>query len=140
MKAAIWIITLAVALVSAAAATATSPKTAPCPSASVVNAELKPTHPAKTPTSTVTAFSKTCTYSASGGLPIKVTFQVDTASTFAAGEKAVSGVVKVNGLGQAAWTTKVGGDLEVYNKGETIKILAPLVSAARLEALAHKIV
>jgi hypothetical protein len=105
-----------------------------------VNAELKPPHPVKSPTSTTTTYAKACIYPAGSAIPIKVEFQVDTPSTFAAGEKAVPGVVKVAGLGQAAWTTSVGGDLEVYRNGETVKILAPLVSAARLEALARKIV
>jgi hypothetical protein len=75
-------------------------------------------------------------------VPTKITFQKDTSVSFAAGEKAVSalGIVKVAGLGQAAWTTKAGGDLEVYRSGETVKILSPLTPAAELEALARKLI
>jgi hypothetical protein len=45
----------------------------------------------------------------------------------------------VTGLGKAAWTTKAGGDLDVFNGSETLKILAPTTSVPRLESLARKI-
>jgi hypothetical protein len=128
------------ALWASSVAVAASPTAAKCPSASVVSAELKES--LKAPTSTVTTYGKTCTYEGTGIIATKIEFQVDTPATFSTSEKAVAAVqpiVKVKGLGQAAWTTKVGGDLQVFSNGETIKILAPLVSAAKLEALAHKI-
>jgi hypothetical protein len=133
-------VTAAAALVLAPVSTAASPTAAACPSASVVSAALKQKD--KTPTSSTTAFSKTCTYTGSGLVPTKITFQKDTSATFAAGEKAVSAleIVKVTGLGQAAWTTKAGGDLEVYKSGETVKILSPLTPASELEALARKLI
>jgi hypothetical protein len=89
----------------------------------------------------VFAYNKTCLYKGSGAIPVKVEFQEDTPTTFATSEKAVAalGLVKVTGLGKAAWTLKVGGDLDVYRDGETIKILAPLVPAAKLEALAKRL-
>jgi hypothetical protein len=139
MKALIAIGAAFAALSLAAEATAFAPSSAKCRSATLVNTELKPTHAVKTATSSLSSFSKTCTY-AGGTLPIRITFQVDTASTFATSEKAVHGIVKVKGVGQAAWTTTVGGTLEVYKSGETTKIVAPLITAAKLEALAHKIV
>ncbi len=128
------------ALAAAPAALGASPTAATCPSASVVSAALKQKD--RTPTSSTTAYGKTCTYAGGGIVPTKITFQKDTAATFAAGEKAVAalGIVKIAGLGQAAWTTKAGGDLEVYRSGETIKILSPLTPAAELEALARKLI
>jgi len=128
------------ALTLAPASLAASPTAATCPSASVVSAALKQKD--KTPTTITTSYSKTCTYPGGGIVPTKITFQQDTASTFAAGEKAASalGIVKVSGLGQAAWATKAGGDLEVYKSGETVKILSPLTPASELEALARKLI
>jgi hypothetical protein len=127
-----------VAVVLAAPSRAFSPSSAKCPSASVVGGALG--LKVKSPTSSVTPFSKICTYAGGGLVPTKITFQEDTAATFAAGEKAVgSTLVKVSGLGKAAWTTKVGGTLEVFNGNETLKILAPAASATRLEGLARKI-
>jgi hypothetical protein len=128
------------ALVFVPASSAASPTATACPPASVVGAALKQKD--RAPTSSTTPFSKTCTYAGTGLVPTKITFQKDTAATFAAGEKAASaiGIVKVPHLGQAAWTTKAGGDLEVYASGETVKILSPLTPAAALEALARKLI
>lgn len=140
MKGLVWLAAASTALSLAAAATAASPTSAKCPAASLVSSTLGES--LKTPTSTVTAYGKTCTYQGSGINSARIEFQADTASTFATSEKAVAAlqkIVKVKGLGQAAWTTASGGDLQVYSNGETTKILSPLVSAAKLEALAHKI-
>jgi hypothetical protein len=74
---------------------------------------------------------------------------VDTASTFAAGERAAgrfgTKIIKVHGLGQAAWTTGLG-DIYVFDGHETIKILAlslavrsPSTATAKVEALARKL-
>lgn len=129
------------AAVLSASASAASPTSRTCPSASVVNAALG-LH-AGAPVATHAEYSKTCTYSG-GIVPPRITFQVDTASTFAAGEKAAASalpgsVVKVNGLGQAAWTTKSGGSLYVFDNGTTIKILSLLTPTPKLEALARKL-
>ncbi len=72
-------------------------------------------------------------------IPVKVEFQEDTATTFATSEKAVSklGIVIVHGLGKAAWATKSGGELQVFDGHETIKIQAPLAATSKLEALAR---
>jgi hypothetical protein len=69
------------------------------------------------------------------------TLGVSVPTTFATSEKAVKALspVNVKGLGQAAWTLKSGGDLYVYNKGITLKIIAPLITSAKLEALAKKL-
>ena len=126
------------AAVLVASSAATSPTSRACPSASVVNAALGQKGGA--PVSTKTAYSKKCTYPG-GVLPTSITFQVDTAATFAVSEKAVSalGIVKVRGLGQAAWATKAGGSLYVFYGGTTIKILAPLTATTKLEVLARKL-
>ena len=122
----------------ASSALAFSPKSASCPSASTVNTALGTK--LKSPASSLTAYSKVCTYSGGGILPTRITFQEDTATTFAASEKAVGKLaVKVKGLGKGAWTTTVGGDLDVFNGSATLKIVAPGVTAAKLEALARKI-
>ena len=77
-------------------------------------------------------YAVVCTFRG-GAIPTKMTFQVDTAGTFAASEKAVAalGVVAVHDVGRAAWAPKAGGDLNVFTGSETIKILAPLVSPPR---------
>ena len=110
-----------------------------CPKASVVNAALG--QKGKGPLTTTTPYSKTCTYPGSGIVPTKITFQKDTAATFAAGEKAASvlGIVKLKGLGQAAWAPKAGGGIYVFEGGETVKILSPLTSIAKLEVLVRKL-
>jgi hypothetical protein len=125
--------------VCASAHAATSPTKTPCPSASLVGSELG--LKLGSPTSTVVAYNKTCLYKGTGPVPVKVEFQTDTPTTFALSEKAVAalGLVKLKGLGQAAWTLKSGGDLDVYRSGATIKIVAPLVPATKLEALAKKL-
>jgi hypothetical protein len=99
---------------------------------------------------TKTAFSKTCTYPGSGIGSTKITFQVDSAAAFAAGEKSAGGfgamIIKVKGLGKAAWTTG-SGDLSVFDGHEQIKILAlalgvrsPSTATAKVEALARRLV
>ncbi len=128
------------AMVAAAQAT-TSPTKTPCPAASLLDSTLGVS--VKAPSSTVYGTSnKTCSYAGTKGqIPIRVEFQTDTPATFATSEKAVQGlgVVQVKGLGQEAWTLKGGGDLDVYNKGVTLKIIAPLIIAPKLEALAKKL-
>ena len=130
----------AAALVAAAQAT-TSPTKTPCPAASLLASTLGVS--VKAPTSTVYGtYEKTCSYAGTTGqIPIRVEFQVDTPTTFADSEKAVKGlgVVPVKGLGQEAWTLKVGSDLYVYNHGVTLKIIAPLIATPKLEALARKL-
>jgi len=66
-----------------------------------------------------------------------VDFQEDTSATFAAGEAAVPSVVKVSGLGDAAYG--VSGFLAVLNGSYAIRISAPLSSLAQLETLARKL-
>jgi hypothetical protein len=132
----------AAAVLLASAASATSPTTRACPSASVVNAALGLHGGA--PVTTTTTYSKTCTYPGKGAIySTKITFQMDTASTFAAGEKSAAaalrgGVVKVQHLGQAAWGTNPGS-LYVFDGHETIKILALLTPTSKLEVLARKL-
>jgi len=130
------------AALGASYAAASSPTSRACPSASLVNAALG--HKGKAPVATKTAYSKTCTYSGGSIIPTTITFQVDTSSTFAAGEKAAAAalpnsVVKLSGLGQAAWATKTGGSLYVFDAGTTIKILSLLTATSKLEALARKL-
>jgi len=110
-----------------------------CPSASLVNATLG--QKVKSPTVVHSTYYTMCTYAGGGPVPTKVTFQMDTASTFAASEKAVAalGPVNVHGLGKAAWTLKGGGDLYVFTGSYTIKIVSPLTPSAKLEALARKL-
>ncbi len=124
--------------VLAAGATAAAPNQTACPPRDVVGGALGVK--VKAPTSTTTSYAKSCAY-ASTPLPVKVEFQEDTATTFAASEKAVSklGIVVVHGLGKAAWATKSGGELQVFNGHETIKIQAPLVATSKLEVLARKL-
>lgn len=120
----------------ASGASASSASSHKCPTASLVGAKLS--EKLSGPSSQKFTYGVNCTYK--GGLvPTTVDFQEDTASTFAAGEKAASveGVVAVHGLGQAAFAAKSGGLLEVYSKGLTIKIDAPLVATSKLEALAR---
>ena len=126
------------ALVVSAAAV-TSPTSRACPSASVVDKALG--QKGKAPVATRTQYSKTCTYPGSGAVPTKITFQVDTASTFAAGEKAATalGIVKLHGLGKAAWGTKSGGSLFVFDGHETIKVVSPLTPISKLETLAREL-
>jgi hypothetical protein len=142
---------LATGIVAGSSAAVTSPTARACPSASIVNAALG--EHGKTAVATKTQFSKTCTYPGSGSSSAfwtKITFQEDTASTFAASEKAAASalpkaVKKVSHLGQAAWTTG-GGDLYVFDGHETIKILAlslglssPSTATTKVEALARKL-
>jgi len=135
-----------VAVVVAAAlvvntASASSPSKTKCPSASLVGGALG--QKLKAPTSQSSAYAKVCVYKGTGVVPTKIQFQVDTASTFAAGEKSAAAygtVVKVTGLGKSAYGTKVGGFLAVFLGTESIRITAPLVPLTKLEALARKLV
>ena len=129
------------AVLVAASHAATPPTSRACPSASVVNAALGQHDGA--PVVTKTASSKTCTYPGKSRIPsTRITFQVDTASQFAIDEKAAgrfgTKIVKLHGLGRAAWTTGSGG-LYVFDGHEQIKILALLTPTAKLEALARKL-
>jgi hypothetical protein len=111
-----------------------------CPPASVVSTALGQQD--KAPVMTTTPYARICSYKGTGIIPTKITFQEDTTATFAAGEKAaaaVAPVLKVKGLGKSAWGPKVGGGLYVFVGTYSIKILAPLVSTAKLEILARKL-
>jgi hypothetical protein len=111
-----------------------------CPSTTVVGGALGVE--VKSPTSTKTAYTKSCMYSTGTLIPVKVGFQEGTSSTFAASEKAAgkfAPLVVIHGLGKAAWATKAPGLLEVFDGHETVKIQAPLIGTSRLEALARKL-
>lgn len=125
------------ALWSAGPAFATLPTS--CPKASLVSGTLGQKDSA--PVLSRSTYLVTCTYKGSGIVPTRVEFQTDTAATFAVGEKAVTAleIVKLNGLGKAAWTEKTGGYLQVFTGTETIKVLSPLTGSAKLEALARKL-
>ena len=126
---------------SAGAGAAVSPAKTKCPAASTVNAALGQRD--KAPTSQTTTYAKVCTYKGSGVVATRIQFQVDTASTFAAGEKAAAAtgtVAKVKGLGKAAYATKAGGFLAVFLGTESIRITAPIVALSRLERLARALV
>lgn len=126
----------------AAATTNASPiSKTPCPSASVVNAALGQKN--KAPVATTTPYAKICTYKGTGIVPTKITFQEDTAATFAAGEKAaaaVDPVVKVHGLGKSSWALKTGGGLYVFLGTESVRMVSPLTPTTKLEALARTII
>jgi hypothetical protein len=127
-------------VLTASAAAAFRPSAIRCPPASVVNAALGQKN--KAPTFTVAAYTKTCIYKGVRAIPTKVEYQVDTPATFAAAEKADAAlaVVRIKGLGEGAFAPKLGGFLHVYKGGgESIKILSPLTSLAKLEAPAHKL-
>lgn len=129
---------LSLALTPAASGSTGLPKS--CPSAAVVNAALGQKN--KAPTVARTPYAIVCTYSGGGIIPTRVTFQKDTAATFAASEKAASavGIRKIHGIGKAAWTTKVGGAIYVFTGSYTIKVVAtPLTSFAKIEGLARKL-
>jgi hypothetical protein len=88
-------------------------------------------------------YAKICTYPGGLGLT-KITFQQDTAKTYAAGEKAAASrlgaklVKKLTVSGHPAWTTNLG-DLYVFDTNQTIKILAPGIATTKLEALVKKL-
>jgi len=132
------------ALVLAPASRATpaaSPSKTKCPAASVVGGALG--LKLEAPTSQTFPYAKICLYKGSGVVPTRIEFQHDTSSTFAAGQKgaaALGPVVKVHGLGKAAYGTKSGGFLAVFLDGESIRITAPLISLSRLESLARKLI
>lgn len=142
--AAIGVSVAAMVLVASSAA-ATSPTARACPSATMVTKALG--EPVGAPVASETQYSKTCTYPGGGIGSTKITFQVDTAATFAAGEKAAgrygAKIIKVHGLGQAAWTTGLG-DIYVFDGHETIKVLAlslgvrsASTATSKVEALAR---
>ena len=76
------------AVLAAPAAAATSPAARACPSAGLVNATLG-THLRTAVATHYLTYAKICTYPGGVGLT-KITFQQDTAATFAAGEKAAA--------------------------------------------------
>ena len=109
-------VSVAAMVVVGSSAAATSPTSRACPSATVVGKALGERVGA--PVATLhPSYSKTCTYPGGGIGSTKITFQVDTALTFAASEKAAgmfgAKIIKVHGLGQAAWTTGLG-DIYVF--------------------------
>jgi hypothetical protein len=139
---------VAAVMLDASPAAAISPTATACPSASIVKVELGV--PAGAPVVTKTQVSKTCTYPGAGPVgSTQITFQVDTLAGFTAGEKGAgkfgAKIVKVQHLGQAAWTTG-SGDLHVFEGNETISIRAlslafrsPSTATAKVEALARKL-
>ena len=142
-----FVVATAGAVLVAAAVAAQSPAARACPSAAVVTKALG--MKAGAPVATTTEYSKTCTYPGGGVGSTKITFQADTAASFAAGENAAgrfgSKIIKVHGLGQAAWTTGLG-DIYVFDGQETIKVLAlslevrsPTTATAKVEALARQL-
>jgi hypothetical protein len=132
----------AVAAVLVASSTAATPPTSrACPSASIVNAALGQRDVA--PVVTKTAYSKTCTYLGESKIfSPRITFQVGSASHFAIDERSAgrygTKIVKLPGLGNAAWTTG-SGDLYVFDRLKQIKILALMTPTAKLEALAPRL-
>jgi hypothetical protein len=139
---------VAVALLAGAAAAATSPTSRPCPSVALVCATLGLKVGAPKVTTYLT-YAKTCAYPGAGFGSTKITFQVDTAASFAAGEKAAgrfgAKIIKVKGLGKAAWTTGLGS-IYVFDGHETISILSLALemqsrstATAKVEALARKL-
>ncbi len=131
---------LAGALLGAIAAAETPATARACPSSAFVGGALGVK--VKTPTSTKTAYAKSCMYATGTLIPVKVGFQEDTSSTFATSEKAAgkfAPLVVIHGLGKAAWATKAPGLLDVFDGHETIKIEAPLIATTKLEALARKL-
>ena len=125
---------------SPAGAASAPPVPKSCPSASVVNTALGQQD--KAPAMTTTPYARICTYKGTSIIPTKITFQEDTSQTFALGEKAAAAagpLLKLKGLGKAAWGPKAGGGLYVFVGTYSIKILAPLVSTAKLEVLARKL-
>jgi hypothetical protein len=123
------------------AASAAAPSKTKCPAASLVGAALG--QKLKAPTSQSSAYAKVCIYKGASFVPTKIQFQLDTASTFAAGERAAAAtgaVIRVRGLGKAAFATKVGGFLAVFLGSESIRITAPLTPLSKLETLARKLI
>jgi hypothetical protein len=151
ITAAVLGLSVAAGVLVASAVAATSPTARACPSVKLVKATFGPKAGAVgTPVVTKTPYSKTCTYPGGGVGSTKITFQVDTLASFTAGEKAAgrfgAKIVKVHGLGVAAWTAGVG-DIYVFDGHEQIKILAlslevhsPSTATALVEALARKLV
>jgi hypothetical protein len=115
-----------VATLAVGVASAGSPAKTNCPSPSLVRAALG--LKLKASTSQTSPYAKVCIYKGGSIVPTKIQFQVDTASTFAAGEKAAAAygtVIKVSGLGRSACGTKTGGFLAVFLGNESIRITAP---------------
>jgi hypothetical protein len=133
---------VAATVLVATAAAAPSPTARACPSAPVVNTALG-TH-VRAPVAThYLTYAKICTYPGGVGLT-KITFQEDTAKSFAVSEKAAATgigaklVKRVTVVGHPGWTTNLG-DLYLFDGNQTIKILAPGTATAKLEALAKKL-
>ena len=138
---------VAAGVVVSSAAAVTSPTARACPSATVVNTTLG-TH-SGAPVVTKTRYSKTCTYPGGGIGSTKITFELNTLVAFTAGEKSAgrfgAKIVKVHGLGVAAWTTGTG-DIYIFDGHEQIEIMAlsvgmlsPSTATAKVEALARKL-
>jgi len=128
-----------VVLVLAATTVAAAAVPTSCPPASIVSAALGTK--AGTPRLTRSPYGITCTYGTNALAP-KVEFQLDTAATFAAGEKSANAalhITKIQHLGKAAWAPQTGGFLYVFTGSYSIKILAELTSLPKLEGLARKL-
>jgi hypothetical protein len=137
----VGVVALALAVAPSIQAASTSATAVPksCPSALVVSSALG--GKATAPVVTHSTYFTMCVYGRNA-LAAKVTFQEDTAASFAAGEKAAVvalSVAKISHLGKAAWAPKSGGSLYVFTGSYTIKMLSPLTSLAKLETLAHKL-
>jgi hypothetical protein len=93
---------------------------------------------------TTAGYERICMYTTSGPEPITITFASPVSpSSFTASRKAFrrrAGVVKVGGLGDAAWAAKAGTSLFVLDGSLDIVIGSPGTPAAALEALARKLV
>jgi hypothetical protein len=75
------------------------------------------------------------------GVATRIRFERGSTAAFNAGEHAVGAMaVKVNGLGDTAYTTGVGGFLAVLKGSLILRITAPMTSAVQLEALARQLI
>jgi hypothetical protein len=136
---------LAVTALASTTAAAPPPVSRPCPGASVVNLILG--QHARAPVKSKVQGGESCTYpgtAPSSAALTTITFQTVTASEFASVEKVAimytHGVIKMKGLGQAAWATNAG--IHVLDGHEEIAVEAPWLAAlhpssafARIEAL-----
>ncbi len=141
VSAAVAVAIAVVVTLAVSTASASSPAKTKCPAPSLVGAALGLKLTA--PTSQTSPYAKVCTYKGGSILPTKIQFQVDTAATFAAGEKVAAAygtVIKVKGLGKSAYGTKTGGFLAVFLGNESIRITALLKPLSKLEALARKLI
>ena len=125
----------------------------PCPAASFVNRVLG--QHGTTPVRKVDKGQVTCTYPGTGDprfgpdTRTAVTFESSTPAEFARIEHVAmtysTGVVKVKGLGQAAWRTNatlyvLAGQEQISVSAGALAIRAPTVVVGRIEALARALI